>query len=334
METLPLYAVGALDRSERQEVDAHLLSGCTACHTELKELLSAAAVLTYTLAPVPAPRTLKARIQAARTPRVTAPELQKRPNQPNLEPGEWMKHLFPPTPRFPTLAAPALLVLGLIFGATLLYMGYAAYVRTVEEAPVTASLREESEQARAKIVQLETHLRDREATLAQVKTAAESHDSSLTALRDRLALRETELEDLRTQLAQLDKDSLAMRRARVQADEVAGLFRSPTARAVALTGSDVGRQAGGLLLYDQPTGKAFLYAYNLPAPPAGSAYQVWAIDVKPILVGILKVDSGMKARLPIKGLATATQLSKFAVTVESAPGQPQPTGPIVLSASL
>ena len=31
-EAVPLYAIGALERSERQAIEAHLLSGCAACH--------------------------------------------------------------------------------------------------------------------------------------------------------------------------------------------------------------------------------------------------------------------------------------------------------------
>ena len=31
-EAVPLYAIGALERSARQAIEAHLLSGCAACH--------------------------------------------------------------------------------------------------------------------------------------------------------------------------------------------------------------------------------------------------------------------------------------------------------------
>lgn len=36
-EAVPLYAIGALERSERQAIEAHLLSGCAACHAALKD---------------------------------------------------------------------------------------------------------------------------------------------------------------------------------------------------------------------------------------------------------------------------------------------------------
>ena len=67
-EAVPLYAAGALERTERQALEAHLLSGCVSCHTALKEFQSVAAILPFGLSSTPPPRTLKAKIMAARTP--------------------------------------------------------------------------------------------------------------------------------------------------------------------------------------------------------------------------------------------------------------------------
>ena len=44
-EAVPLYATGALDRAERQALEAHLLSGCQSCHSALKEYQSVASLL-------------------------------------------------------------------------------------------------------------------------------------------------------------------------------------------------------------------------------------------------------------------------------------------------
>jgi hypothetical protein len=44
-ESVPLYAAGALDRVERQALEAHLLSGCASCHSTLKGYQSIAALL-------------------------------------------------------------------------------------------------------------------------------------------------------------------------------------------------------------------------------------------------------------------------------------------------
>ena len=96
-DAVPLYATGALERSERQALEAHLLSGCVPCHTALKEYQSVAAVLPFGLHTTPPPRTLKAKIMAARSaPAVVEEPADTRAPKLSLEPGEWMNHLFPP----------------------------------------------------------------------------------------------------------------------------------------------------------------------------------------------------------------------------------------------
>lgn len=48
-EALPLYAIGALERTERQAIEAHLLSGCATCHAALKDHQTVAALLPFSL---------------------------------------------------------------------------------------------------------------------------------------------------------------------------------------------------------------------------------------------------------------------------------------------
>src|SRR5512135_2501001 len=106
-ESVPLYAAGALDRAERQALEAHLLSGCASCHNALKEYQSAAALLPFVLSPMQAPRALKAKIMAARNPEPLAVENSaKEPLSPSLEPGEWLNHLFPPVAPARSLSHP------------------------------------------------------------------------------------------------------------------------------------------------------------------------------------------------------------------------------------
>ena len=94
-EAVPLYAAGALDRTERQALEAHLLSGCQSCRTALKDYQSVASLLPFGLSPTQPPRALKSKVMAARNPAPIAVEnLQKESGRPSLEPGEWMNHLF------------------------------------------------------------------------------------------------------------------------------------------------------------------------------------------------------------------------------------------------
>src|SRR6476659_11081859 len=96
-EAVPLYAAGALDRAERQALEAHLLSGCQSCRTALKDYQSVASLLHFGLSPTQAPRALKSKVLAAWNPApIAAENLLQEGGRPSLEPGEWMNHLFPP----------------------------------------------------------------------------------------------------------------------------------------------------------------------------------------------------------------------------------------------
>ncbi|MBH0193908.1 MAG: hypothetical protein HP492_19455, partial [Nitrospira sp.] len=95
-EVIPLYAIGTLERAERQAIEAHLLSGCVPCHTALKEYQSVAVMLPFGLNMTAPPRGLKARLMAARTMTVATEPVDQHTGKPSLEPGEWMNHLFPP----------------------------------------------------------------------------------------------------------------------------------------------------------------------------------------------------------------------------------------------
>lgn len=334
-ESLALYAAGALNRAERQEIDTHLLSGCPACHAELKDFQQVASLLPYALAPIAPPRTLKAKILAARAQIAPAPEIVKRPLQPSLEPGDWMRHLFPPAPRLPIWTTPAFAVLALIFAASFLYMGYAAYVRTQGEAPpTTTSQGPPQESLEQQIAKLQAQMGEQDALIAKLTAAGTVGTDQMDELRDRIIQREAEIDDLRNQLAQREKDLATAKRGQTQSDEVASLFKSSAVRTIPLSGSDGGRAAAGLVVFDQASGRAFFYAYNLPTLAAGQVYQLWAIDVKPISGGTFSPDFGQKGRLSVRGLPLGAHVSKFAVTVEPNGGQPLPTGPIYLSGTL
>jgi anti-sigma-K factor RskA len=96
-------------------------------------------------------------------------------------------------------------------------------------------------------------------------------------------------------------------------------------------GSEIARQAAGVLLYDSHTQKVWLYAVNLPECPNGTAYQLWAIQDKPVSLGTFHMDSGESAHLLVKRLPDFARAKKFAISLEPSGGRPQPTGPIYLA---
>jgi anti-sigma-K factor RskA len=328
-ETVPLYAAGALERSERQALEAHLLSGCVSCHTALKEFQSVAAILPFGLSPSSPPRTLKAKIMAARAPAAIAENTpEKIEPKPSLEPGEWMNHLFPPESAVPSwsfgwaskFAAVAILAIG----------GYVAWTSSAKNSTGTAAVQQlqaASEDQAKTVAALQQQLEDREREIAQVKEELQQRTIDSTELKSQLIQREAELEDLKFQFTARG----GVPTSRESDDELAALLRVPNAKTVSLNGSDMATQASGMLVYDARTKKAWLYAMNLPECPNGTTYQLWAIDDKPVSVGTFHMNSGDTAHLLVSQVPEFSKTKKFAVSLEPSGGRPAPTGPIYLA---
>lgn len=328
-EAVPLYAAGALERFERQALEAHLLSGCVACHTALKEFQSVAAILPFGLNSTPAPRALKAKIMAARTPAAIAEDApEKVEPKPSLEPGEWMNHLFPPE----SAAGPRSFgwALGLAAAGILALGGYLAwnsYTQNITGTAAVQQLQAMSDDQTKKVAVLQQQLEERELALAQMKEELQQRTADSAELKDQLIQREAELEDLKFQFASRGGTVPANREPE---EELAALLRTPNAKAVSLNGSDMAKHAAGMLVYDARSKKAWLYAMNLPECPSGTTYQLWAMNDKPVSVGTFHMDSGETAHLLVSRLPEFSRAKKFAVSLEPAGGRPAPTGPIYL----
>jgi anti-sigma-K factor RskA len=324
-EAVPLYAAGALDRAERQALEAHLLSGCQPCHNALKEYQSVASVLSFGLSPIQAPRALKAKIMAARNPDSLAIDNSvKEPGRPSLEPGEWMNHLFPPIVPARSFSLP-----WAIGFATLLIVGLGGYLvwtytlRLSDDASKIQRLEGALLEQTTKVANLQRDVSTRDRVLAELQVDAQRKANDAIELKSQLMEQEVELDTARAQLS-------AAVRGKVPQDELAALLRQPDATVVTLSGSDMAKQASALLLYNPTTQKIWLYSAHLPECPRGTAYQLWAIDQRPVSVGTFHMDAGETSHLLVKRLPEFAKAKKFAVSLEPAGGRPQPTGPIYL----
>ena len=329
-EGVPLYAAGALERTERQAFEAHLLSGCATCHAALKEYQSVAAVLPFGLSPTQPPRSLKAKIMASRNVLpVGAESSTKDVPKSSLEPGEWMNHLFPPIA--PARSGSLPWVIGLATVLVLAVTGYVAWNYVTQVASDSMRLEQLSAQLQdrsVKLASVQRELAERERALAELRDDMQRRATDLAELKDQLIHREAELDNLRNQLTS------ASRRGRATQDELASLLRAPDIHAVSLSGSDMAKEAGGVLLFDPRTQKIWLYAVNLPECPNGMTYQLWAITDKPVSVGTFHMDLGETAHMLVKRLPDFTRVRQFSVSLEPSGGRSQPTGPIYLTASL
>ncbi len=327
-EAVPLYAIGALERSERQAIEAHLLSGCAACHAALKDYQTVASHLPFGLTPATPPSTLKAKILSAPAPLAGTAEMDKAAGRSSLEPGEWVNHLFPPVA--PARSWPFRLAMGFAGLAVLLGGGYLAWLASSQSAQHSGEvqqLRAAVQEATGRVSSLQADVQKREQVVVALKSELDRRGSELVDLQDQLLRRETELEDVRTQLAQRES---SMQRLARQNDEFSAFLKNPASKVVSLSGSEMAKSAGAFLLFDPVTKKAWLYAFNLPALPKGKVYQLWAIDDKPVSAGVFGLDTGQKGRMLIKSLQEFSRMKKFAVTVEPDGGVPQPTGAIYL----
>lgn len=201
-ETVPIYAIGTLEKIERQALEAHLLSGCIPCRTALKEFQSVAVALPFALSLTPPPRGLKAKIMGART-QASPTEAGSPPSvKPSLEPGEWMKHLFPPTSPATTSFGWALgtVIVGVL--VLLMFLGWNRSARFTEDTSKLAELQSHVDAASAKLATLQQQLSEREEVLVQTREELQRRTEELAETKDQLIQREAELDDLKAQLAQ------------------------------------------------------------------------------------------------------------------------------------
>jgi anti-sigma-K factor RskA len=145
------------------------------------------------------------------------------------------------------------------------------------------------------------------------------------AMRAEVAALSSALERTRTELGQTRTD-LASARSAVD------LLAAPDARSAALAGTEMAEGARARITYDERTGEAMLTAANLPAAPAGKAYQLWYIAKgKPPMPGsVFTTDARGRAEMHDTIPPGGRRQVVFAVTLEPSGGVPAPTGQMYL----
>lgn len=103
-----------------------------------------------------------------------------------------------------------------------------------------------------------------------------------------------------------------------------GVLRDEQFRMVVMTGTPQAPGARARVMFNPATRAVYVDVKNLPAPPAGKQYQLWALDKgQPI-------DAGMLAQLTAAGdslqrMKDVASAQAFAVTLEDEGGHPTPT---------
>ncbi|RPD48566.1 anti-sigma factor [Hymenobacter sediminis] len=107
-------------------------------------------------------------------------------------------------------------------------------------------------------------------------------------------------------------------------DEQLRVLRNEAFRAVELKGTPKSPNALARVYYNQQTKAVYVDVRNLPAPPAGKQYQLWALDNgKPVDAGVLATATAAGDSIQqMKDIASA---QAFAMTVEDEGGVASPT---------
>lgn len=200
--SVPLYAAGALERVERQALEAHLLSGCIPCRTTLKEYQSVVVTLPFRLSITSPPRTLKGKIMSSRLSSPVDELDAHQPSKPSLEPGAWMNHLFPPSSPPASSFGWAWGTVMVIILTILVFFGWTSSTHVAENVEKLAQLQSQADDTNAKLATLQQQLGEREEILAQTREELQRRMVELAEIKDQLIQRENELEELKVQLIQ------------------------------------------------------------------------------------------------------------------------------------
>jgi anti-sigma-K factor RskA len=290
---LALAALGATDEREQGALDAHL-AACGECRAELRALADTAALLAHHPAPVAPPPELRARLlsEIKSVGQGAAPARQE---------------AAPPR----EAALPR-----------------AAGVVSLEEARAASREKRDARQGRwASPV-------SRPAALFGALAASVAIFAlgvSLFVLWQRNNELRREVAQLSSQLGEargrLDATGSELARARFESE----LLAAPDSRTARLSGTEVARSARAKLTFNDATGEAILVASQLPAAPAGKAYQLWYIaGGKPLPGSVFTPDPSGRGELRSSIPPEGRRAEIFAVTLEPAGGLPAPSGEIYL----
>ena len=101
---------------------------------------------------------------------------------------------------------------------------------------------------------------------------------------------------------------------------------------VVLSGTEKSPDALAKIFWMKNTGEVYVDATNLPQTPTGMQYQLWAIvDGKPVDAGMISTEKGIYHIQKMKSFGKA---QAFAITLETAGGNPTPKGDMIVQAKI
>lgn len=106
------------------------------------------------------------------------------------------------------------------------------------------------------------------------------------------------------------------------AKEILATLADPNTQNIILSGTDNAPDKQAVVFYNSAEQRALFTASNLPTPPTGKQYQLWAIDAAgPQSLGVLELDLDGNTVFPVDFLP---EVAAFAITLEDLGGKPAP----------
>lgn len=112
------------------------------------------------------------------------------------------------------------------------------------------------------------------------------------------------------------------------------VVKNKYSQAVSLNGMEAAPEAAAKIFWIKNTGEVYIDPSNLPEAPKGMQYQLWAfVDGKPVDGGmILSTQKGNEYH--IQKMKSFGKAEAFAVTLETAGGNPEPKGDLYVMGKL
>ena len=137
--------------------------------------------------------------------------------------------------------------------------------------------------------------------------------------RNRMQTAETEKENTRNQLLALQSENNYMK-------QDMQVVQSKYSEPVYLKGLEAAPDAAAKIFWMKNTGEVYIDPSNLPETPQGMQYQLWAIvDGQPVDAGMIITTQANK-KYRIQKMKSFGKVDAFAVTLETAGGNPTPKG--------
>ena len=100
------------------------------------------------------------------------------------------------------------------------------------------------------------------------------------------------------------------------------VLQSPYNKPVMMKGLPVSPNSMAMIYWNMQTHEVYLNIHQLPTPPEGKQYQLWALaGGKPIDAGVFDVKDSME----VQKMKVIDDAEAFAVTLENTGGNPTPT---------